>query len=174
MDKINTRTLTASIIFILINGLFLASHFTWWGCIPFAILILFYFLRTGHIRPDEKGKIKNLGITAWLGMYIGTSVICMGVIDAIASGFMPDNGFAAIKYLKTGNLVFLIIITVVAFFVGLGFATKDKQTFVWRIIRYALLFAASYFILQFTMKFSIKDLIPGMIGILWLALVIEY
>lgn len=171
MEKINEKALTASIIFLAINILFLFSHFTWWGCVPVVGLVLYYYLRKGHLRTS--GEINSdQGIAAWLGLYLGSTMISVIIISALYAGFLPASGFAAVTNDADGLAVNIVII-VVTFVAGL-FLAKGKQNLVKRLLRYVLLLVAAYLILQRTIGVVSQGLIYGAIAFLVISLVIEY
>lgn len=172
MYKFNEKTLTASVIFLVINVLFLLTHFTWWGCIPVAALALYYYRRKGHIQPYGDDASEQ-GIAAWVGMYIGSTTVSVIIISALYSGFLPSNGFAAITD-NTEGLAVQIFILIAAFVIGLIFAKGIKQTLITRLLRYVLLLGAAYLILHLTLGFLLRDLIYGLIAILLISLSIEY
>ena len=172
MYKLNEKTLTASIIFLVINVFFLITHFTWWGCIPVAALALYYYLRKGHIQTSGDGGSEQ-GIAAWIGMYIGSTTVSVITISALFSGFLPSDGFAAITD-NTEGLAVQIFIIVAAIVVGIILAKGIKQTLITRLLRYALLLGAAYLISHLTMGFQLRDLVYGLIAIFLISLSVEY
>ncbi len=172
MYKFNEKTLTASIIFLVINALFLLTHFTWWGCIPVVALALYYYLRKEHIQSAGEDESKQ-GIAAWVSMYIGSTTVSVIIISALYTGFLSADGFAVITD-NSAELRVPLFIMAATFVIGLIIANRIKKTLITRLIRYALLLGASYLILHLTMGFLLRNLVYGMIAILIVSLGTEY
>ena len=167
-DNINEKTLMASIIFLIINILFLITHFTWWGCIPVLALAFYYYLKKGHLRKENPEQLVQ-GIAAWIGMYLGSTILTMLVISALYAGFLPTGSSVVAKGLA-GDIIFIVVV-----YVGGLILTKIlNQNLVLRLVRHVALLLATYLILHWTMGFRLSEVIYGLIAVMVISLVIEY
>ena len=167
--KLNEKTIISSIIFIIIDLIYLISHFTWWGCIPVAICILYYFLKADHIQTAEEAA--EQGISAWWGMYIGSTCLCMFVISALFFGFFPVD--LSIGEMLSGSVV-TILVVLGSSLIGLLLSRSYQQTILKCLLRYVIVLGSMFYVLYFVMHFQFTDLIYGMVALLFASFYIEF
>lgn len=105
----NTETTYTTICFSIINLLFLAQHYSSYGCICAFVAIAYYFYRVNYIENKNNAN-KRLGISNWLGTYLGVFAL-----DAIAILGFEQNVFETELYLSlnVGALFGVIALSVV-------------------------------------------------------------
>lgn len=133
MTNVKRKNLAAIIVMFLLIGLFLIKHYSTYGVITFATLIIYLLVRTiGMSKPYEYGIIENLGD------YIGAGLFSILLIYAFQYPLLYK--YSSKQTATIGWLIFYFIVMVIVLIIG-----KEGRTITSIVVKYAILYVMTLF-----------------------------